>query len=107
MPPHQGRYPVTPGSSSVNSCPGTSQADSWEDTKGLNLLCDIGFPLGSHKSIHSDPEFPFSRFTTTIQMLNGRYNDPLIAGDGFRLLHQYRQKNKKKERKQWKKYKYQ
>lgn len=95
MPLYQGKYPVILGSSLVNSCTETSQVDSWEDTKGLNLPCDIGFPLGSHKRIHSDPEFPFSRFTTTIQMLNCRYNDPLIAGDGFRLLHQYRQKNKK------------
>lgn len=27
----------------------TSHASHREDTKGLNLLCDIGFPLGSHK----------------------------------------------------------
>lgn len=27
----------------------TSPAGHSKDTKGLNLLCDIGFPLGSHK----------------------------------------------------------
>lgn len=99
MPLYQSRHPVILGSSLGISCTETSQADSWEDTKGLNLLCDTGFPLGSHKRIHSDPEFPFSRFTTTIQMLNCSFNDPLITGDGFRLLHQYRQENKKKGKK--------
>lgn len=52
-------------------------------------------PWAAISSIYSDPEFPFSRFTTTIQMLNCRYNDPLIAGDGFQLLHWQRQKKKK------------
>lgn len=47
--PYQGRYPVVPGSDSLYSGTETSQAASWEDTKGLNLLCDTGFPLGSHK----------------------------------------------------------
>lgn len=93
-----GQISVILGSSWVNSW--TSQAGSWEDTKGLNLQCDIGFPLGSHKRIHSDPEFPFPRFTTAIQMLNCRYNDLLIAGDGFRRLRQYRQQNKGKKRKE-------
>lgn len=27
----------------------TSPSSRREDTKGLNLLCDMGFPLGSHK----------------------------------------------------------
>lgn len=27
----------------------TSPSSRHEDTKGLNLLCDMGFPLGSHK----------------------------------------------------------
>lgn len=51
-------------------------------------------PWAAISSVYSDPEFPFSRFTTTIQMLNCRYNDPLIAGDGFQLLHWHRPKKK-------------
>lgn len=56
-------------------------------------------PWAAISSVYSDPEFPFSRFTTTIQMLNCRYNDPLIAGDGFQLLHWQRQKKKKTKKK--------
>lgn len=35
-------------------------------------------------------------------MLNCRYNDPLIAGDGFRLLQRHRPKKKKKKKRKGK-----